>query len=128
VADNDDSAPLPSRGPCGTRTRARRRRSWTRVQRFSLTEAGLARRSGLPRLDHRVPGPARGRASFDEAREAWGRQFGVQADDASFLAEMRGGACTSAALVTALDVCGKTREEVLAGLERLAEAGLIAES
>jgi hypothetical protein len=25
-------------------------------------------------------------------------------------------------------VCGKTREDVLAGLERLAEAGLIAES
>jgi len=69
-----------------------------------------------------------GRASYDEAREAWGKQFGVRADDAIFLAEIIGGARTSAALVEALDVCGKTRAEVLDGLERLAEAGLIAEA
>jgi hypothetical protein len=108
-------------------TKSARRRSWTRLQRFSLTEAGLAAEADF-RATITESRARAGRASFDEAREAWGRQFGVHADDAPFLAEMRGGACTSAALVTALDVCGKTREEVLAGLERLADAGLIAES
>jgi hypothetical protein len=104
-----------------------RRRRWTRTQRFALTEAGLAAEADFRATIAESRAHA-GRASFDEAREAWGRQFGVPADDATFLSELRGGACSSAALVAALDVCGKTREDVLAGLERLAEAGLIAES
>ncbi|GAB4110841.1 MAG: hypothetical protein OHK0013_46760 [Sandaracinaceae bacterium] len=104
-----------------------RRCSWTRMRRFVLTEAGLAVEAGFRETIAESRTRA-GRASFDEARDAWGRQFGVPADDAAFLAEMRSGACSSAALVAALDVCGKTREDVLAGPERLAEAGLIAES
>jgi hypothetical protein len=69
-----------------------------------------------------------GRASFDDAREGWRQRYGVQADDGIVLGEIVAGAHTSAALVTALEVCGKNREAVLAALERLAEAGLIVES
>ncbi len=104
-----------------------RRRAWTRLQRFAITEAGQLAEAGYRAVITESRARS-GRASYDEAREAWGKQFGVRADDAIFLAEIIGGARTSAALVEALDVCGKTRAEVLDGLERLAEAGLIAEA
>jgi len=103
-----------------------RRRGWARFQRFELTEPGLAAEAAYRATI--VESRARsGRASFDEAREGWKQQFGVLADDAMFLGEIAAGARTSADLVTALEVCGKTRSDVLAALERLAEAGLVIE-
>lgn len=66
-----------------------------------------------------------GRASFDAARAAWAAPLGIEPEDGVYLCEIRQGPIRLEQIVQALEACDKTRQDTVAALERLFDAGLV---
>ncbi len=101
------------------------KRRWPRSQRFTLSAAGREAESAY-RTTIVASRAEEGRGSFDTARAEWAKALGIEPDDGVYLCEISAGPVRLENVVEALDSCGKTRQDAVAALGRLFDAGLVA--
>lgn len=102
----------------------RKRSKWARTARFAMGPTGIdaeaAYRASVVASRHEA-----GRASYDAARAEWARTYSLEPDDGVYLGQLHDGPATVSDIVEALEACGKTRDDALAALGRLVDAGLV---
>lgn len=98
------------------------RRLWSRSDKLSLSPEGRDAEEAY-RAAIVASREASGRASFDAARAEWAEARSLQPDDGVYLGELVSGPLGFSAVVTALDTCGKSRQDATKAFNRLIKAG-----
>lgn len=99
-------------------------RRFPRSQRFTISEAGVEAESRYRATIVASRVQQGGRSAFDTARSDWAKTFGVEPDDGLYLAEVSVEPRSLEQLVKLLETCGKSKEDAVAAVARLVEAGL----
>jgi hypothetical protein len=95
-----------------------------RAQKFRLSPRGAEAASAYAAMIEQARSGS-GRAQFDAARNGWGTQLGLKAEDGLFIADFAAGPRTIAEAARSLDGCGTTAKEVKAAVDRLLALGIL---
>ena len=98
------------------------RSGWQSATRFALSPHGI---TAVELYRSYAGTPPRVGPYFEDVRRFWAESLELDHDDTIYLGEILGGAKTVDGIVEALRACGREREQSLAALRRLLDAGLI---